>query len=228
MSSWPDELKNTLIFWFKIQKNPSLEPNSSNITYFYLTSKQNLPVRTYLQQQFIQLNIPWLTNWENFLNLTKKNNPKYLLIFPGSGHPAKNWPLQNFYHIAKKFQSRVSLRFVLGPAEHRLKILNFSWIQLETIPELISILQQTFLVLGNDSGPMHLASLLKIPGIVLFGPTNHQIWQPEHLHLIKSPCACAPCSNNAQINCANPKCMSEISIEKVEKTLHQLLQCHHK
>lgn len=33
-------------------------------------------------------------------------------------------------------------------------------------------------MVGNDSGPSHLASALGLPGVVIFGPTDVEIWRP--------------------------------------------------
>ena len=33
-------------------------------------------------------------------------------------------------------------------------------------------------MVGNDSGPSHLASALGVRGVVLFGPTDLAIWRP--------------------------------------------------
>jgi ADP-heptose:LPS heptosyltransferase len=37
--------------------------------------------------------------------------------------------------------------------------------------------------LGNDSGVSHLAGLCGARSIVLFGPTNPQVWHPLGLHV---------------------------------------------
>jgi ADP-heptose:LPS heptosyltransferase len=44
--------------------------------------------------------------------------------------------------------------------------------------EVAQQLQQCKCYLGNDSGITHLAAMLGIPTIALFGPTDPAIWQP--------------------------------------------------
>ena len=41
-----------------------------------------------------------------------------------------------------------------------------------TLPQLISLLRRTALVVGGDSGPVHLAAALGRPVVALFGPTD--------------------------------------------------------
>ena len=48
------------------------------------------------------------------------------------------------------------------------------------LPTLAAVLARAALVLGVDSGPMHLAAAWARPQIVLFGPTNPFHWRPRH------------------------------------------------
>jgi ADP-heptose:LPS heptosyltransferase len=48
----------------------------------------------------------------------------------------------------------------------------------ETPRELAALLASAGGVLGNDSGPSHLAALLGTPVVVLFGPSDARVWRP--------------------------------------------------
>ena len=48
------------------------------------------------------------------------------------------------------------------------------------LPTLAAVLALASLVLGVDSGPMHLAAAWARPQVVLFGPTNPFHWRPRH------------------------------------------------
>jgi heptosyltransferase I len=41
-----------------------------------------------------------------------------------------------------------------------------------SISELIAITRRAALFIGGDTGPMHLAAILKVPVVAIFGPTN--------------------------------------------------------
>ena len=40
------------------------------------------------------------------------------------------------------------------------------------IGEMVELLRRSALVIGNDSGPMHFAAALNVPGIAFFGATD--------------------------------------------------------
>jgi ADP-heptose:LPS heptosyltransferase len=46
------------------------------------------------------------------------------------------------------------------------------------LSEVKSIIGAASMFLGNDSGPAHMACALGIPVVVLFGPSDHQVWAP--------------------------------------------------
>lgn len=107
---------------------------------------------------------------------------RLLLILPGSGSAAKNWPATNFVTIARRASARVEVLAVLGPAEMQLGPL-FAAHRICTISDLelgefaaIARLSRGFI--GNDSGLTHLAAASGARGLALFGPTDPERWRP--------------------------------------------------
>jgi ADP-heptose:LPS heptosyltransferase len=47
-----------------------------------------------------------------------------------------------------------------------------------TYLELFNELRTASLFVGNDSGPSHLAGIMGLPTIALFGPTDPAVWKP--------------------------------------------------
>jgi ADP-heptose:LPS heptosyltransferase len=47
-----------------------------------------------------------------------------------------------------------------------------------TYLELLDELYKAAIFIGNDSGPAHLAGIIGLPTIALFGPTNPANWKP--------------------------------------------------
>ena len=109
-------------------------------------------------------------------NIIKKNKilSRIYCIAPGSSkkNPLKRWPY--FVDLAKLLISKgYEVITILGPEElemnrsfpgHVLK--NLDWSQLS------GIIKDAYFVVGNDSGPSHIASCLNKRGLALFGPST--------------------------------------------------------
>jgi len=102
-----------------------------------------------------------------------------VLIFPGSGSPSKNWPLQNFTALARDLAPTPVL-IVLGPAERHLRaaVTDFPCLIEPTLGCLAGLAQQALGFVANDSGVSHLAAAAGAPGVVIFGPTSPARWRP--------------------------------------------------
>jgi len=105
-----------------------------------------------------------------------------IAIFPGSGSPAKNWPLDKFAALARILRERSSVVFILGPAESAMEQILREY-ELSVLRDLelgtvagIARLAAGFV--GNDSGVSHLAAAADAPGVVIFGPSDPSRWRP--------------------------------------------------
>jgi ADP-heptose:LPS heptosyltransferase len=104
----------------------------------------------------------------------------FFLLMPGSGSPAKNWPLENYLELARELGKSGRVLTVLGPAEKRLEDA-FSGLDTVSHPPLgalagLARLSNGFV--GNDSGVSHLAAAAGGRGVVIFGPTDPVRWRP--------------------------------------------------
>jgi len=110
-----------------------------------------------------------------------------VVIHPGSGASSKCWHVGNFLAVAQELFSKGNeVLFLLGPAELEkfsdttikkiktvapcLKDLSFS--------QVLRLLSCTKVFIGNDSGITHLAAMLGVRTIAVFGPTNPNVYRP--------------------------------------------------
>ncbi len=112
-------------------------------------------------------------------------------IHPGSGGEQKCWPVASFAALIEQlWQRNTEVLLLLGPAEHE------RWNGLQRLlpppprPALFSLLADAPLMvvaeqiqrcrcyLGNDAGITHLAAILGVPTIVVFGPSDPAVWRP--------------------------------------------------
>lgn len=106
----------------------------------------------------------------------------FVLIFPGSGSPAKNWGVENFVAMARRVSRKIPVLFIVGPAETqlepRLRTTGFPVLSELELPTVAALASRSRLFVGNDSGVSHLAAAAGAPGLVIFGPTEVWRWRP--------------------------------------------------
>lgn len=103
----------------------------------------------------------------------------FAILTPGAGWAAKQWPAARYGELARRLEE-LGLRTVVnyGPGEERLMqevvaVAGGAAIPLQSsISELIALTRKAALFVGGDTGPMHLAALLGIKTLALFGPTD--------------------------------------------------------
>lgn len=118
--------------------------------------------------------LSWMMEDVMPLMQTHQLAPGFVLLLPGSSrrHPEKRWP--HYPELARTLiDGGKAVMTVLGPEEQSLAkdmpgcvSSGLSWFQ------LAGLMRHAGYVVGNDSGPSHLASALGRPGLALFGPTT--------------------------------------------------------
>ena len=98
-----------------------------------------------------------------------------------------------------------------------------------TLRELLVAYSIADVLVTNDSGPGHFASMTQIDSIILFGPETPALFGPlgASSHTIWRGLACSPCVsalNHRFSPCNDNVCMKEITVSQVLDTVNGLLQ----
>lgn len=110
-----------------------------------------------------------------------------IILHPGAGKEANRWPAQRFLELAKRFDgSKHRVRVLLGEVETECwpgsLISEFERVaEVHRPASLLDLLEQlasASLFIGNDSGPGHLAAIIGVPTVSLFGPSDPVRWRP--------------------------------------------------
>jgi ADP-heptose:LPS heptosyltransferase len=111
--------------------------------------------------------------------------------------------------------------FVLGPVEleRGMEVQNFQLLHPMDLGQLQNTLANAQLVIGNDSGPMHLAGHMGCAGLTLFGPAAAEQWGPIGLFCLQADIPCSPCTQTGNISCAHSVCMEHITMAMVKEAL---------
>ncbi len=95
-----------------------------------------------------------------------------------------------------------------------------------TLKELAALIARARLFIGVDSAPMHMASAMGTPAVVLFGPSGDVEWGPWHIphRILVSRHSCRPCGFNGCGGGNRSECIEAIptrnAFEAVEQVLH--------
>ena len=159
----------------------------------------------------------------------KRRSGARAIISPGAGSVKKRWPLERFMKVAVELKKRgLQPSILLGPAEVDLEaVLQHSpqsqpqVVKTRTFRELITVLESAVIYIGNDSGVSHLAALLGVPTLVIFGPSDSDRWRPfgDHVRIVKAASPCSPCSDTDRPDCPERACLEKINPDRIVKAL---------
>jgi heptosyltransferase-1 len=94
----------------------------------------------------------------------------FILIAPTAGWGAKEWPLGNYSALIPLLEA-LGYRVLLNVTPASAPNLPAEAVP-STLPQLIALTRRAALVIGGDTGPVHLAAALGRPTLALFGPTD--------------------------------------------------------
>lgn len=115
-----------------------------------------------------------------------------LVLHPGSGSEKKNWPIESWVALIRKLHSSLKdflLLILIGESDTE----RFHRLQAETcdcervrffsnlpLPVAGALLKKAGRMIGHDSGMSHLAAAAGCRAVLLFGPTDPQVWAPRN------------------------------------------------
>lgn len=164
-----------------------------------------------------------------------------VLVYAGGGLlPIRAWPLSHYHELVKGLVRRGYAVGIIGTGEDKplaeeLRLLCRDERCLDltgytrSIKELIFLLQRSVLLIANDGGPAHFASISSTPAIVLYGPETPALYAPlgKNAYSFHMPLACSPCLtayNHRKSPCdGNNVCLKQIPPEDVLKKAYEMM-----
>jgi ADP-heptose:LPS heptosyltransferase len=164
----------------------------------------------------------------------RPGEPSLILLNPNASDllPLRKWPTDRYVELARRLLERfgdVSVAMTGGPdeADTIARVAAqvgsprcFSLAGKTTLPQLLVLYTLAELLITNDSGPAHFASMTPITVITLFGPETPLLFRaltplaiPIYMQLPCSPCVNA--YNNRQSVCRDNICMKSITVDHV-------------
>jgi len=117
------------------------------------------------------------------------------IIFPGAGSPKRQWPVELFAKLAEQIYNKTGWRGVIcgGTGEERLanQLIEKSNVPLQslagqtTILELIGLIANTRIVIGNETGAIHIAAAVGTPSVCLLGGGHYGRFVPYKVETLE-------------------------------------------
>lgn len=164
--------------------------------------------RSYLDQGSALLQLPVANTEVQPFTLRNKNASKpakrqRVVLVPDTGSKQKCWKTRNWLELAEILSGKgFDPVFVLEPGKSSARTAPWPAYRQEDLGKVAQLMMQSGAVISGDTGPAHLAGLVGVPLLVLYGPTDPELWQPfGNPHWIGPFRSCAPCSLRQAQSC---------------------------
>jgi ADP-heptose:LPS heptosyltransferase len=167
--------------------------------------------------------------------LRKVNRARHpvIVLHPGPSWPVREWPAQRWCELAEIISARTGAMIIkigtdldsLGRLTPSAPIPNtVDWTNQLGVVEIAALLEQASVFIGIDSGPLHLAGVLGVPAVGLFGPVSANLRLHPHARVtvVAGKVDCLGCHHRLtghlhwKTGCPNDiACMREITAKEV-------------
>ena len=156
----------------------------------------------------------------------------YAVIHPASIMTTKRWPADRFATFAHWLTGEgLTVVLTAGPGEEPIvgevaqRHPDTVMLLALTIPELAELIRGARLYVGNDSGPMHLATAVGTPTLAVWGSSDSRRWHPwgVEYRVVQNPFECNPCPGYRCLVADSPLCIESVTVEQVQAAAKQLL-----
>jgi heptosyltransferase-2 len=165
----------------------------------------------------------------------------YAVLVPGGARnalrstPQRRWPVDRYAAVARDLAHDGLAVVLLGDAHDRYVLGAFDdapalvdALGVLPLASSLGVLASAAVVVTHDTGPLHLARLVRAPVVALFGPTSPLefaladerttvLWGGARL-------ACRPCYDGSEVApCANNLCMQDVTVDEVVRAARALV-----
>ena len=193
---------------------------------------------------------PSLSEIDEIDALLQRENPRIgsaplILLNPNASDllPLRRWPPLRYVELARRLLERypdLFIGFTGAPAEagpnNQLadEVGSNRVIPLAgrtTLRQMLVLYTRSEILVTNDSGPAHFASMTPIHVVTLFGPETPALFaaRSPNVTVLWAGIACSPCVNaynNRQSVCRNNLCMQAITVDDVFKKVTHIYDSH--
>ena len=165
---------------------------------------------------------------------------RLIILNPSAGEiPIRGWPVENFIELGRMLLQDPGVQIVVTGIEGDRPVAEkvcdglgqercVNFVGKTTLAELLDLYCVTDVLITNDSGPAHFASLTPIKNFVFFGPEAPILYAPlgERTSVLYSGFPCSPCLtafNHRNTACVDNRCLQAITPEEVHEKILAVL-----
>ncbi|MBI3934868.1 MAG: glycosyltransferase family 9 protein [Acidobacteria bacterium] len=159
----------------------------------------------------------------------------YAVIHPTALYETKQWKAGGFAEVSEYLEDGYGLRSIFVCGETEVRALDAverhaprpllraaGW----PIRDLVALIAGARVMVGNDSGPAHIAAAARIPVVLIFGSSHSAVWSPwkaVESAVVQNYFDCNPCPGDRCYAFAEPRCILSITSEQVKVCLDAIL-----
>ncbi len=161
-------------------------------------------------------------------------------VLPISRHANKNWPEERFMEVVRWLRrERGAQVFCLGGkadqavCDEIVRAVNTDsggppvtdLAGRTSLVDMAGLLGGMDLVIGNDSGPIHVAAALGVPVLAIFGPTDPRRTGPygDRHRVVVGGEGCRPCHRRECVH-VTPHCLDKLTVDRVLEAAGAMLE----
>lgn len=195
------------------------------------------------ESTFVSLYGDSAAKWEDFSDISapKQTGEQWIGIAPFAKHKGKIYPLDLMEKVVAEVSTWKNTRiFLFGAGDEERAVLH-NWAEKydsitslaekrNGFPKELALLSHCDVMLSMDSANMHLASLVRVPVVSVWGATHPYCgflgWHQDERNAVQLNMACRPCSVFGNKPCMNGDffCLKGISPQLIISHLRQVLE----
>jgi len=156
------------------------------------------------------------------------DSSREILLHTGAGQPIRVWPLENYRKLAARLrQKKLRVQVACDPEQRDWWLRNGETgvATPRTVSELLALVDRAAALIGNDSGPGHLAAFSGVPTFTIFGAQVPEWFAPLHpaaQWTEGKACPYKPCSDYCRF--AEPICITRWTEQEIWARVEPFVQ----
>jgi len=155
----------------------------------------------------------------------------YVVLAPGGSSPLRRWPWERFTELANQLAERTGMRIILcGNRDDREMLERIAGKMTKTptietdlpIQSVAELIKRARLVVGNESGLLHIAASVGTPSVVILGGGHFSRYFPYgSARIVNHKLDCYECN----WKCPFPEvyCLTRITVEEVMREVGRIV-----